>query len=71
MGAVEVEQIVVAFTDATNRRDVDQMLALVSDEVGVRGHDPAGRCAERGRQTIATGSVGRNLSRLASCSSRD
>ena len=28
MDAAEVERVVLAFTDATNRHDVDQMLAL-------------------------------------------
>ena len=33
----EVERIVVAFTDATNRHDVDAILALVSDDVVFEG----------------------------------
>nr|AIA18564.1 SnoaL-like domain protein [uncultured bacterium] len=37
---VEVEQIVAAFVDATNRHDVDHMLALVSDDVVFEGTTP-------------------------------
>ena len=40
MDAVEVEQIVAAFTDATNRHDVDEMLALVSEDVVFEGTTP-------------------------------
>ena len=40
MGAIEVERIVVAFTDATNRHAIDEMLALVSDDVVFEGTTP-------------------------------
>ena len=40
MSAVEVEQIVAAFTDATNRHEVDEMLALVADDVVFEGTTP-------------------------------
>jgi ketosteroid isomerase-like protein len=40
MDAIEIERIVVAFTDATNRHDVEEMLALVSDEVLFEGTTP-------------------------------
>ena len=40
MDAAEVERVVLAFTDATNRHDVDQMLALVSDDVVFEGTTP-------------------------------
>ena len=40
MDVTEVERIVVAFTDATNRHDVDEMLALVSDDVVFEGTTP-------------------------------
>ena len=36
----EVERIVAAFTDATNRHDVDGMLALVSDDFLFEGTTP-------------------------------
>jgi ketosteroid isomerase-like protein len=40
MQVAEVERIVAAFTDATNRHDVDGMLALVSDDVVFEGTMP-------------------------------
>lgn len=40
MDVAEVERIVVAFTGATNRHDVDAMLALVSDDVVFEGTTP-------------------------------
>ena len=40
MQVAEVERIVAAFTDATNRHDVDEMLALVSDDVVFEGTTP-------------------------------
>jgi ketosteroid isomerase-like protein len=38
--SAQVERIVAAFTDATNRHDVDGMLALVSDDVVFEGTTP-------------------------------
>jgi ketosteroid isomerase-like protein len=38
--AIETERVVVAFTDATNRHDVEEMLALVSDDVLFEGTTP-------------------------------
>jgi ketosteroid isomerase-like protein len=40
MSANEVRQTVREFIDATNRRDVDRMLALVSDDVVFEGTTP-------------------------------
>ena len=40
MDAAEVARIVEAFTEATNRHDVEQMLELVSDEVVFEGTTP-------------------------------
>ena len=40
MQSAEVERIVAAFNDATNRHDVDEMLALVSDAVVFEGTTP-------------------------------
>ena len=40
MSAQDVVQVVTAFTDATNRHDVDEMLALVSDDVVFEGTTP-------------------------------
>ncbi len=40
MQLAEVERIVAAFTDATNRHDVDEMLTLVSDDVVFEGTTP-------------------------------
>ena len=40
MDATETERVVVAFTDATNRHDVEDMLALVSDDVLFEGTTP-------------------------------
>jgi ketosteroid isomerase-like protein len=40
MDVTEVERIVAAFTAATNRHDVDEMLALVSDDVVFEGTTP-------------------------------
>ena len=40
MSAGEVEQIVAAFVEATNRHDVDRMLALVADDVVFEGTSP-------------------------------
>jgi ketosteroid isomerase-like protein len=36
----EVQRIVAAFTDATNRHDVDEMLALVSEDFVFEGTTP-------------------------------
>jgi ketosteroid isomerase-like protein len=38
--AADVVQVVVDFTDATNRHDIDGMLALVSDDVVFEGTTP-------------------------------
>ena len=40
MDAAEVARIVEAFTEATNRHDVEQMLELVSDDVIFEGTTP-------------------------------
>jgi ketosteroid isomerase-like protein len=40
MDAAEIARIVSAFTDATNRHHVDEMLALVSDDVVFEGTTP-------------------------------
>src|SRR5215213_5094216 len=40
MDMSEIEGIVMAFTDATNRHDVDAMLGLVSDDVVFEGTTP-------------------------------
>jgi ketosteroid isomerase-like protein len=40
MNSAEVERIVMAFTDATNRHDIDAMLALVADDVVFEGTTP-------------------------------
>jgi ketosteroid isomerase-like protein len=40
MTAHEVQQTVADFVDATNRQDVDRMLALVSDDVVFEGTTP-------------------------------
>ena len=40
MDASEVVRIVEAFTDATNRQDVERMLDLVSDDVVFEGTTP-------------------------------
>ncbi len=40
MQVTDVERIVAAFTDATNRHDVDEMLAPVSDDVVFEGTTP-------------------------------
>jgi ketosteroid isomerase-like protein len=40
MSGAEVERIVAAFNDATNRHAVDEMLALVSDDVVFEGTSP-------------------------------
>ena len=71
MSAVEVEQIVAAFTDATNRHDVDEMLALVADDVVFEGTTPPDGVRIEGRQGVASGSVGRHLSQLATCGRTD
>jgi ketosteroid isomerase-like protein len=41
MSGADVEKVVAAFTDATNRHDVEEMLALVSDDVVFEGTTPA------------------------------
>ena len=40
MQSAEVQRIVAAFNDATNRHDIDEMLALVSDDVVFEGTTP-------------------------------
>ena len=40
METVGVEQVVVAFTDATNRHDLSAMLTLVSDDIVFEGTTP-------------------------------
>jgi ketosteroid isomerase-like protein len=40
MSTEDVVQIVAAFTDAMNRHDIDEMLALVSDDVVFEGTTP-------------------------------
>ncbi len=43
MDANEVVRVIEAFTDATNRQDVERMLELVSDDVVFEGTTPPDR----------------------------
>jgi ketosteroid isomerase-like protein len=54
MSTGEVEQIVGSFTDATNRHDVDQMLALVSEDVVFEGTTPPDGVRIEGKEGLRT-----------------
>jgi ketosteroid isomerase-like protein len=54
MSTGEVEYIVAAFADATNRHDVDRMLALVSDDVVFEGTTPPDGLRIEGKEGLRT-----------------
>ena len=64
MQVAEVERIVAAFTDATNRHDIDEMLALVSNDVVFEGTTPPDGVRIEGDKASLRALMGRHISRV-------